>query len=651
MPALAEALRIDAPEYSYSGKEFTVKAYIGEEKQRVDWTSSDTDLATVNSSGEVSVKRLSAPAVVTFTATARDESGLSAQASVALYPLAQGIALFADGEALPETDALLAYDVGEIGNTHALTFTLVPEGANPLVGFSSSDEDVATVSPEGVLTLTGKGKATVTAVADGAKSVKQTLTVRVRTLVKAIAVSVPEEAAAGEKVKIASSVAPEDADNADLTYSVSPEDAGTVSSSGQLTLAKSFAAPTAVTVTATAEDGSGVSGSATLTAYPLAEAVVVQQEAVEMEQGKTLQIAYAFTPEQARAGVTFSSSKSSVLTVDETGLVTAVFPGQASVTIKPSSGKSATIDFTVIPTYDFTLTKEFATVTAYHSQDTDAVVPDTVNGLPVTAIAEGVFAGKTNLRTVTLPEGVTQLGNAVFKGCTALTRVTLPSTLTSIPQEAFAGCTSLSALDVPQAVTSIYEYAFLDCTALEALALPDGLTQLGAYAFSGCQSLRELTLPPLLSAVPDNLAERCASLERVTLPAGVTQIGRAAFYDCRSLAAIDLPAGVSVLGGGAFEGCTALKEFACPEGVTLLSADTFFGCTQLQSVTLPQNLSAIGVYAFAHCPALQTLTLPAGLAQLNAHALTGTSATLLVPEGSLAQRTCETAALAYTIIE
>ena len=77
------------------------------------------------------------------------------------------------------------------------------------------------------------------------------------------------------------------------------------------------------------------------------------------------------------------------------------------------------------------------------SQTTGAVtIPSTIDGHPVTGIAAGVFAGCTNLTSVTIPASVWHVGHGVFKDCTGLRRVEAVKGQKWMleSQDAFAGC-------------------------------------------------------------------------------------------------------------------------------------------------------------------------------------------------------------------
>lgn len=65
----------------------------------------------------------------------------------------------------------------------------------------------------------------------------------------------------------------------------------------------------------------------------------------------------------------------------------------------------------------------------------DIVVP-----AEFTAIADGAFYNRTDVRSVTLHGGITKIGRQAFKGCRNLKKVVCPMRLTSIASEAFKDC-------------------------------------------------------------------------------------------------------------------------------------------------------------------------------------------------------------------
>lgn len=64
------------------------------------------------------------------------------------------------------------------------------------------------------------------------------------------------------------------------------------------------------------------------------------------------------------------------------------------------------------------------------------------------------------IKSVVLPDGLTNLGNYVFAGCSALTEVNIPDSVTKIGNYAFYGCTSLKSVIIDTGMTEFGENPF-----------------------------------------------------------------------------------------------------------------------------------------------------------------------------------------------
>ena len=124
----------------------------------------------------------------------------------------------------------------------------------------------------------------------------------------------------------------------------------------------------------------------------------------------------------------------------------------------------------------------------YNGQEKDVVIPDKINGTPVTYIGWNAFKNCNSIESVTIPSGVTAIGKWAFFECKSLKNVTIPDTVSSISAYAFAGCDSLESVSAG-AVRSIGESAFASCSSLEKAVLPDTLVSINEYAFFNCPKL------------------------------------------------------------------------------------------------------------------------------------------------------------------
>lgn len=82
------------------------------------------------------------------------------------------------------------------------------------------------------------------------------------------------------------------------------------------------------------------------------------------------------------------------------------------------------------------------------------VIPDEVDGLPVTRIGENAFAEKTGITSLTLPSGLTNIEDGAFDGCSGITSLVIPNTVVSINFVAFRGLTSCANLTFEAGGTS-----------------------------------------------------------------------------------------------------------------------------------------------------------------------------------------------------
>lgn len=229
------------------------------------------------------------------------------------------------------------------------------------VEWSSSNEEVATVDDTGAVIAVAAGRATITATSTEDENQCGYCAVTVQ----------PEDPPPPPPVDVAEiilnrttlSMIPRG--TATLTAEVRPSNAtekGIDWSSDDETVARvENGRVTAVgvgeaTITAASKDNSDIKAACkvTVTALPVivpVESVKIETNGVTtVEVGKTLTLSAAVTPENATdPGVTWSSRDEDVATVDDSGVVTGVKAGTASITVKANddSGKTDSVLITV----------------------------------------------------------------------------------------------------------------------------------------------------------------------------------------------------------------------------------------------------------------------------------------------------------------
>ena len=149
------------------------------------------------------------------------------------------------------------------GNNATLTATVSPEGAtNKDVTWTSDKPEIAAVEG-GTVTAKVEGTATITVTTvDGGKTATCKVTVTPKTVpVSSIQVQGAASIYVGDTAKLTATITPDGASNKAVTWDSQNKDIATVDQQGNV---KALKAGTA-TITATAQDGSGISGSFVVT--------------------------------------------------------------------------------------------------------------------------------------------------------------------------------------------------------------------------------------------------------------------------------------------------------------------------------------------------------------------------------------------------
>lgn len=163
------------------------------------------------------------------------------------------------------------------------------------------------------------------------------------------------------------------------------------------------------------------------------------------------------------------------------------------------------------------------------SKDTlsELVVPNEIDGLPVTKIKDYAFVNHTRLRSVSISESVQEIGSYAFVDCSRLETITVPDTLQDVGWGIFSHTPWLNAqtdpyviignqiliaykgtsedVVIPDGVRIIAGFTFENDMTIQSVQLPDSLISLNAYAFAGCRNLQELQLPEQLQKIGSNV--------------------------------------------------------------------------------------------------------------------------------------------------
>lgn len=292
----------------------------------VTWSSSNTSRATVDSSGLVT-----AVAAGSATITARTADGN--YTATCVLTITGTVAVSSVN--LNKTVAT----VGVAATTQLVATVLPTIATDKSVTWSSSDTGKATVNGSGLITGVATGSATITVTTtDGGKTA--TCLVSVVTSVPVTGVGLNQSTAflaTGSTLQLTATLSPTNATNSALTWSSSVPAKATVSLSGLVTAVA--AGTTNIVVTTT--DGS-FTATCAVTVYSGAfvpvTGVSVSPTTRTLELGGTQQLTATVSPVGATNKLLTWSTNSASVSVSQTGLVTAVSPGPATVTVTTQNG-------------------------------------------------------------------------------------------------------------------------------------------------------------------------------------------------------------------------------------------------------------------------------------------------------------------------
>jgi hypothetical protein len=258
--------------------------------------------------------------------------------------------------------------------------------------------------------------------------------------------------------------------------------------------------------------------------------------------------------------------------------------------------------------FTFTTNKGTITITGYTGPGGTVIIPEAMNGLPVTTIGPEAFYQCWQMISVTIPDSVTNISDGAFEYCKSLYSVTIPNSVTSIGGDAFAACLGLISLTIGTNVNTIGIAAFEDCSNLIDVTIPNSVTNIRYEAFDSCTSLRSVTLPDSITTINANTFNSCSSLTNVTIPSKVTSLD--GFMFCTGLRSITIPASVTNIASYAFEFDTGLTSVTIGTNVVAIGANAFSD-SGLTNVMIPSSVSSIGDGAFSWCFNLTNIAVEA----------------------------------------
>ena len=283
------------------------------------------------------------------------------------------------------------------------------------------------------------------------------------------------------------------------------------------------------------------------------------------------------------------------------------------------------------------------------------------------SIPADYFGGKSELKSVVLPNSISSIDNYAFSGCNSLSDISLGLSLGYIGSRAFEGCAirtlSLSAslygvasdtfagssiaqftgdmvaddgisliLDktlvaiapagigteysVPAEAESIGKGVFRDFYGVKQITIHDKVSSIGSEAFKNCGGLTSIAIPDSVESIGSGVFTGCNNLNTITIGAGLTEIVSGLFSNLNNLVNITIGSGVTKIGSEAFENCGSLTSIAIPDSVESIGSCAFTGCNNLNTITIGTGLTEIVSGLFINLNNLKNITIGSGVTKI-----------------------------------
>lgn len=231
-------------------------------------------------------------------------------------------------------------------------------------------------------------------------------------------------------------------------------------------------------------------------------------------------------------------------------------------------------------------------------------IPEKLDGIRVTEIANYAFANKNKIRELYIPDTIIKIGDSAFIYNSSIKELVIPGTVKYIGRNAFYNCTSLEKLTLLYGVETINSGAFSSCTSLSKIEIAPSVGTLYGSTFQKVDN-------PTIVAEPNSPAAQYTGDGNTSVahsvPASDSPIVYAYTTSADGSVVIDgykgsnktpiIPATlngneVTSIGDSAFQN-KPVTSVTLPDSIKTLGSDVFAG-TNIMELILPSGITSIG---------------------------------------------------------
>ncbi|MGM9971236.1 MAG: leucine-rich repeat domain-containing protein [Anaeroplasmataceae bacterium] len=276
----------------------------------------------------------------------------------------------------------------------------------------------------------------------------------------------------------------------------------------------------------------------------------------------------------------------------------------------------------------------------YEGNNTELVLPESINNHKY-SLYEKLFYSDTNIKSVTISNGITRIPEFAFCECSNLYEVILPNSIISIESAAFYNCTNLTYINIPEKLEFIGVSAFYECDKIENMTIDEYGKYLGdennpyKFLISG-ESITDIVIPKEVKIIALAAYNYCYNLTNVYYNGTIedwcniiicsiydrpdfdfnVSITTNPMYYASNFYIIDIN-GDTVYNGNTY---SLVTEILIPEGMTSIVDYQFEGFNNVTSITIPNSVTSIGSYAFGGCSELISIEIPNSVTSIGNYA-------------------------------
>jgi len=279
--------------------------------------------------------------------------------------------------------------------------------------------------------------------------------------------------------------------------------------------------------------------------------------------------------------------------------------------------------------FKYTISEEEVTITEFIGTETDVVIPETIEGYPVTKIGTTVFY-RIPVTNIYFPKSVIFIDSEAIRNCVFLEEIEVDSDNTMY--------TSIDGILFDKNLNTILRYPAGKKET--SYIISDGIQNIGVWAFEDCSYLETVIIPNTVVGIEWGAFDYCDSLISIYIPASVSYIDWGAFLECANLEIIEvdkenavytsidgilyskdlntlvrfpagkkvtsftIPNGVECIYDYSFFLCSSIENLVLPDGVNSINHSAFMWCSSLKNITLTDSVTTIGDYVFWGCDTL-----------------------------------------------